>query len=248
MESRCILGFEATGLRPCGWFPLGSLSKVWLSLCDIFIALVGVCTDDINSDGVKVHFGFPGNWFGTLRMIPTGIAKLSVMVSLRYCYHIGWCLPWRHQEWWSLGALWVSRQLVCHIFIALVGVCLDIIKGDRQGAFWFPATGLRSCGWLPQGSLSEVRRALCYISIALVGVCFDFFGFPGNWLSTSWVIPTKIARGSVMGCLLYFYQCGWCLPWRHPDWRRQRAFSVLDNRFATDENGCEWHFRVHCRV
>ena len=138
MESRCILGSEATGLRPCGWFPLGSLSKVWLSLCDIFMALVGVCTDDINSDGVKVQFGFPGNWFVTLRMIPTGIAKLSVMVTLRYCYHIGWCLPWRHQEWWSQGALWVSRQLVYHIFIALVGVCLDVIKSDRQGAFWVP--------------------------------------------------------------------------------------------------------------
>ena len=138
--------------------------------------------------------------------------------GLPYFYRFGWCLPWRHQEWPP-----------------------RCILGSQ-------ATGLRPCGWFPQGSLSEVWRALCYISIALVGVCFDFFGFPGNWLSNLWVIPTKIARGSVMGCLLYFYQCGWCLPWRHPDWRRQRAFSALDNRFATDENGCEWHFRVHCRV
>lgn len=115
MASRCIFGSQATGLRPCGWFPLGSLSKVWLCLCDIFIALVGVCADDINSDGIKVHFGFPGNWFGTLRMIPTGIAKQSVMVSLRYCYRFGWCLPWRHQEWWRQGAFWVSWQLVCDL-------------------------------------------------------------------------------------------------------------------------------------
>ena len=41
---------------------------------------------------------------------------------------------------------------------------------------------------------------------------------------------------------------GWCLPWRLPDWRCQGAFSVLDNRFATDDNGFEWHCRVHCRV
>ena len=160
---------QLTGLRPCGWFPVGSLSNVWF-LFAIFLSL------------------------------------------------------------WLVSALTTS--------IVMESRCI----------LGFDATGLRPCGWLPQGSLSEVWRALCYISIALVGVCFEFFGFPGNWLSTSWVIPTKIARGSVMGCLLYFYQCGWCLPWRHPDWRHQRAFSVLDNRFATDENGREWHFRVHCRV
>ena len=174
MASRCILGSQATGLGPCGWFPQGSLSEVWWSLCDIVIAFVGVCLDDIKSDGIKVHFGFPGNWFATLRVIATRIAKRSVkgFFLYNYFYRFCWCLLWRCEEWW------------------------------RQG----------------------------------------------DWLSTSWVIPTKITRGSVMGHLLYFYRCGWCLPWRHPDWRRPGAFSMLENRFATDDNGCEWHCRVHCCV
>ena len=162
MESRCILGFEATGLRPCGWFPLGSLSKVWLPLCDIFIALVGVFTDDINSDGVKVHFGFPGNWFGTLRMIPTGIAKLSVMVSaillshwlvsaltisrvmesrctlgfqatgLPYFYRFGWCLPWRHQEWPPRCVLVPSNW-----FATLRVIATRIVKRSVKGSLLY---------------------------------------------------------------------------------------------------------------
>ena len=79
LASRCILGFQATGLRPRRWFPQGSQSEVWWVLCYISIALVVDCLDVIKSDSVKVNFEFLGNWFATWSVTPTGIAKRSVM-------------------------------------------------------------------------------------------------------------------------------------------------------------------------
>ena len=43
------------------------------------MALVVDCLDVIKSDGVKVNFGFLGNWFATWRATATRIAKRSVM-------------------------------------------------------------------------------------------------------------------------------------------------------------------------
>ena len=198
MASRCIFGSQATGSRPCGWFPLGSLSKVWLCLCYIFISLVGVCADDINSDGLKVHFGFPGNWFWTLRMIPTGIAMQSVMVSLRYCYRFGWCLPWRHQEWRRQGAFWVSWQLVCD----LAGDSHEDRQAKCDGLFVI----LLSL-WLVS-SLTSVSDGVKV-----------HFGFPGNWfaifLSLCLVSALTSSRVMASRCILGsqatgLRPCGWC--------------------------------------
>ena len=47
LASRCILGFQATGLRPRRWFLRGSQSEVWWVLCYISIALVVDCLDVI---------------------------------------------------------------------------------------------------------------------------------------------------------------------------------------------------------
>ena len=38
---------------------------MWWALCYISIGLVGICPDVIQTDNVKVHFGFPDNRFAT---------------------------------------------------------------------------------------------------------------------------------------------------------------------------------------
>ena len=83
MESRCTLGFQATGLPyfyRFGWC-LPWRHQEWPPRCVLV----------------------PSNWFATLRVIATRIVKRSVKGSLLYFYRFGWCLLW---------LFWVPRQLV----------------------------------------------------------------------------------------------------------------------------------------
>lgn len=128
MASRCILGSQATGLRPCGWLPQGSLSEVWRALCYISIAFVDVCFDVMKSDCVKATGCRPRGWFPRRSLGEVWCAVCYISIG------------------GLVSALTSSRLTMSRcIFGARQSVC------DRWQWFWVTLQGTLSCfiheGW-----------------------------------------------------------------------------------------------------
>lgn len=129
--------------------------------------------DVIKIVGVKVHFGFPGNWFATSPLIPTRIAKRSVMGSLLYFYRFGCWLPCVIKS----DGVKVNFRFLGNWFATWRVTPTRIAKRS-----------VMSC-WYISIDLFDV-----YLDVIKGGDIMVHLGFPGKWFATLRVTPTRIAK------------------------------------------------------